>query len=262
MPLPPWIPRDCSCPSTDWSIVRAAAAPNDAAGKAALENLCRRYWYPIYAFIRRRGTPEARAQDLTQAFFAHVLEKGVLAAADPQRGSFGAFLRTACRNFLINQWESGQSDVLNRPVVSLNALREAAGRFALEPPAPDPEAGFDLDWAFAVLTNALEAVRSRYAARCAAALFDELRAYLPLHDGELPGPQAEAAKRLAITVGNFKKKLHELRQEFARQVRYEVAQTLSNPEDVEQEIGQLLASVRHLGAAAAAHPGEPAQEAR
>src|SRR5262245_28586694 len=92
VPLPPWIPRDCSCPTTEWSVVRAAACPNDTAGRAALENLCRRYWYPIYAFICRRRTPEARAQDLTQAFFAHVLEKGVLAAADPQRGSFGAFL--------------------------------------------------------------------------------------------------------------------------------------------------------------------------
>src|SRR5262245_1377463 len=193
MPLPPWNPGSCSHPSTDWSIVRAAACPNDVAGRAALEKLCRRYWYPIYAFIRRRGTPEARAEDLTQAFFAHVLEKGVLAAADPQRGSFGAFLRTACHNFLIDQWKKGKSDVLNGPVVSPDALRDAARRFALEPAAPDPEAGFDLDWAFAVLTNALEGVRRRYADRGAAALFDRLRAYLPLHDGEPPGPQAEAA---------------------------------------------------------------------
>src|SRR6516225_7259393 len=128
MPRSPWIPGNCSCPSTDWSIVRAAACPNDAAGRAALENLCRRYWYPIYAFIRREGTPEAEAQDLTQAFFVHVLQKGVLAIADPQKGSFKGFLLKTCRNFRINQWKIDKRQILNGPVVSLEALRDAAGR--------------------------------------------------------------------------------------------------------------------------------------
>jgi RNA polymerase sigma-70 factor (ECF subfamily) len=184
MPRPPWIPGNCSWPSTEWSLVRAAACPREA-GRAALENLCRRYWYPIYAFIRRKWTPAGEAEDLTQAFFVHVLKNGVLAAADPQKGSFKGFLRIVCRNFLINQGEIDGREVLNG-VLSLDALRDGAGRFALEPPAPDPEAWFEVDWAFDVLTNALEAVRRRYARRGYAEIFDSLRAYLPLHDGESP----------------------------------------------------------------------------
>ncbi len=266
MSLPPWIARDCSCPSTEWSIVRAAACPNDDASRAALEGLCRRYWYPVYAFIRRWGRleglgpelKEEEVQDLTQAFFAHVLEKGVLAAADPQRGSFGAFLRAVCRNFMINAWKRDRREALNGAVVSLDALRDAAGRFALEPPAPGPEAGFDLDWAFAVLTNALEAVRCRYAGRGEAGRFDRLRAYLPLHDGELPGPQAEAAVALGLSVEAFKKAVHDLRAAFARQVRREMAQTLSDPAAVEEEIRNLLANLRRMPPARDGHPATEA----
>jgi RNA polymerase sigma-70 factor (ECF subfamily) len=260
MSLPPWIAGDRSWPSTDWSIVRAAACPNDAAGRAALEGLCQRYYYPVYAFIRRLGPElkEEAAQDLTQAFFAHVLKKGVLAAADPQCGSFGAFLRAVCRNFMINAWERDRREVLNGAVVSLDALWDAAGRFALEPPAPDPEAGFDLDWAFAVLTHALEAVRCRYADRGETERFDRLRNHLPLHDGELPGPQAEAAAALGVSLGAFKKAVHDLRAAFARQVRHEIAQTLSDPAAVEEEIRNLLANARRMPPA---RDGQPAPEA-
>jgi RNA polymerase sigma-70 factor (ECF subfamily) len=242
---PPWIPSNCSCPTTDWSIVRAAACPDDTAGKTALENLCLRYWHPIYAFIRRQGTPEANAQDLTQAFFIHILKSHFLARADPQKGSFRGYLLKTCRHFLINEWK--------KPDIRLVSLG------TLDLPAPDEE--FDLDWAFAVLTNALKAVRDRYANRGKAADFDCFRAYLPLHDGELPGLQADAAKQLGITVENFKKKLHDLRREFNLELHDQVAQTLSNPEDVEREIGELLASVRRLPTASAADSAQPTQEA-
>jgi RNA polymerase sigma-70 factor (ECF subfamily) len=264
MTPPPWIPGNCSCPSTDWSIVRAAACPNDTAGKAALESLCLRYWYPIYAFIRRDGirrlgTPTAGAEDLTQAFFAHVLQKQVLGRADPQKGSFRGYLLTTCRNFLINRWETDRHEILNGPVVSLDALRDAAERFDLDPPAPDPDTGFDLDWAYAVLTNALEAVRRQYADRGLAALFDRLRGYLPLHDGEQPGPQAKAAEEVGKSVGAYKKALHDLREVFCRQVRHEMAQTLSDPAAVDEEIRNLLAIVRRMPAAA--RNSHPAPEA-
>jgi RNA polymerase sigma-70 factor (ECF subfamily) len=260
MPLPPWIPGNSSCPSTDWSIVRAAARPNDPAGKAALENLCLRYWYPVYAFIRRQGTPEARAEDLTQAFFHHILRNSFLAAADPQKGSFKAYLLRTCRNFLINEWKKDNRKIVKGPVVSLGALRDAADRFDLEPPAPDPEAGFDLDWAYAVLNNALEDVRRGYADRGKAELFDRLRAYLPLHDGELPGPQAVSAKAGSQSIEAYKKALHELRVVFARQVQHEMARTLSDPAEVEEEIRILLANVRRFPPVD--RNGHPAPEAR
>jgi RNA polymerase sigma-70 factor (ECF subfamily) len=264
MSPPPWIPGDRSWPSTDWSIVRAAACPNDAAGRAALAGLCQRYYYPVYAFIRRRirlkglgpELEEEAARDLTQEFFGHVLEKGVLAAADPQRGSLGAFLRAVCRNFMINAWKRDRREVLNG-AVSLDALRDAEGCFAREPPAPDPEAGFDVDWAFAVLTHARAAVRCQYADRGEAVRFDRLRAYLPLHDRELPGPQAEAAAALGLSVEAYKKALHDLRAAFARQVRHEMAQTLSDPAAVDEEILNLLANLRRIPSA---RDGQPAPE--
>jgi RNA polymerase sigma-70 factor (ECF subfamily) len=256
MTPPPSNPGNCSCPTTDWSEVeRAAHGPNDTAGRVALANLCLRYWHPIYAYIRRRK-PEDQAQDLTQEFFARIVlnpKNKLLAAADPQKGSFRAYLFTTCWRFLVKKWKEDQKEVLNGPVLSLGAF---------EPAAPESASEFDSYWAYAVLKNALEALRSQYADRDKAALFDGLRAYLPLRDGELPGRQAEAAERLGITVGYFKKLLNNLRQEFAGQVRHELAQTLSDPEDVGQEIGRLLASVRCLPDAAAAPPDQAAQEAR
>jgi RNA polymerase sigma-70 factor (ECF subfamily) len=254
MSVPPWLRGDSPCPTTDWSLVGAAASRNDA-GTAALERLCRRYYSPVYRFIYCRVKDEQLSEELTQSFFGHVLARGVLEAADPTRGSFRAYLLCACRNFLTDEWRRRQREV--RPV-SLDALREAAGRFALEPPAPDPEAGFDLDWAFAVLTHALEAVRRRYADRGEAERFDRLRAHLPLHDGELPGPQAEAAAALGLSAGAYKKALYDLRAAFARQVRHEIAQTLSDPAEVEEEIRNLLANARRMPSA---RDGRPASEA-
>jgi RNA polymerase sigma-70 factor (ECF subfamily) len=258
MSVPPWITRNSSYPTTDWSIVGAAASPNDAAGRAALERLCRRYWYPVYAFIRHRVNDKQQAEELTQSFFGHVLQRGVLVAADPTRGSFRAYLLRVCRNFLTDEWRRRRHEVLTDPVVSRDALRDAAGRFAQEPPAPDPEAGFDLDWALQVLTNALEAVRSRYAARHEAERFDRLRANLPLQDGELPGPQAEAAAALGLSVGAYKKALHDLRAAFNRQVRHEMAQTLSDPAAVEEEIRNLLANARRIPPARDGHAASEA----
>jgi RNA polymerase sigma-70 factor (ECF subfamily) len=265
MPPPPWIPGNCSSPSTDWSIVCASArGPAATAGRAALERLCLRYWYPIYAFIRRRGTREAKAEDLTQAFFAHILDlenNQVLATANPQKGSFKSYLRKACEHFLVDQWrrDNRQHAAPSRPVLSLEALREAADRFDLEPAAPDPEAGFDGDWAFGVLNNALETVRLQYADRGSAELFDRLRAYLPFHDGELPCRQDEAAKEAGQSLEAYKQALHKLRKAFREQVRREIARTLSDPAAVDEEIRILLANVRRIPPAAP--NGRPASEA-
>jgi RNA polymerase sigma-70 factor (ECF subfamily) len=250
MPPTPPIPGNCHCPTTRWSIVQAAAHSNDTNHKAALETLCLQYWYPIYAFIRRQGAPEASAEDLTQAFFAHILGNRFLLAADPQKGSFKAYLLESCRNFLRSEQKTRRHEIMNGPLVSLDALRDAAGTFALEPPSLDPGSGFDLDFAFAVLTNALEAVRRRYADRGRAALFDRLRAYLPFHKGELPRPQAAAAAEGGQSVGAYKKALHDLRAAFAKQVRHEMAQTLSDPAEVEKEIRNLLDNVRRMDSAA------------
>jgi RNA polymerase sigma-70 factor (ECF subfamily) len=210
------------------------------------------------------GTPEAKAEDLTQTFFAHILDlenNKILATANPQKGSFKAYLRKACEHFLIDQWrrDNSQRAAPDRPVLSLDALREAADRFDLEPAAPDPETGFDGDWAFAVLNNALETVRHQYADRGSAELFDHLRAYLPFHDRELPCRQDEAAKETGQSLDAYKQALHKLRKAFAKQVRREIARTLSDSAAVDEEIRILLANVRRIPSAAPR--GCPALEA-
>jgi cyanophycinase len=225
-------------PRTPWSVVRAAAGPDDPAGRAALEDLCRRYLKPIGNYLRkfipRQGDHPEKSADLTGAFLAHVLQIKLVEAADPDRRSFRRFLCTVCRDFVIDQWQKRQGDAQNGPVVS--------------PDAPDasPEEWIEFEYACGVLETALEVVRSRYAAEVP--LFDQLRPDLPLHNGELPGRQDEAAARLGVTAGNFAKKLFQLRDEFALQVRYEIAQTLPDPsaQDVEEELRQLLAIVCRL----------------
>jgi cyanophycinase len=235
-----------------WTVVRAAAGPDDPAGRAALGHLCWRYRKPvgncIRKFISRRGDDSEKSEDLTRAFFAHVLQIKLVETADPDRGSFRRFLCTVCRNFVIEEWKKRQLDARNGPVVSPDAPRCAEGRYSSEPASPgaSPEEWIEFEYACGVLETALEVVRSRYAAEVP--LFDQLRPDLPLHNGDLPDRQDEAAARLSVTAGNFVKQLLEWRDEFALQVRCEIARTLHDPsaQDVEEELRQLLAIVCRL----------------
>ena len=221
-----------------------AARAGTAEGGAALQELCRIYWYPLYWFARRRGLAPADAEDLTQGFLADLLARNGVAQADATRGHF--------RTFLLNSFDHYRSHERARAgankrgggqaPVSLDMIHAAEGRFRDEPATTEsPEKAFDRKWAISLIEVALAAVRREYAANGKAAWFDELKAALWGGRGEVP--YAEIARRLGSTAGAVKVAVHRLRQRFGERFRIEVTKTVMDPAETDEEIRHLLAAV-------------------
>ena len=230
--------------TTHWSLVVAAAGQAGEKPRAALEELCQAYWYPIYAFIRRRGSSAEDARDLTQEFFATLLEKGYLADADPERGRFRAFLLTAVARFVAKQQEkaTAQKRGGGRRLLSLDF---DAGEFRYQhEPSHDwtPERIFERRWALTLLDRTLAALRQEHAAAGKLPLFETLKVFLTGEAGA--PPLRQVADELALTEGAVKVAVHRLRQKYREQLRAEIAQTLTAAEDVENELAILLAALR------------------
>ena len=231
--------------TTRWSLVIAAAADNSSpAVQEALTTLCETYWYPLYAFLRGRGYSAEDAQDLTQAFFARLLEKNSIRHADPARGRFRAFLLAALRNFAANQH---QRDVAGKrgggiSVLSLE-LESAEGRFQLEPVSNEtPERVFDRLWALALLGRVMSRLQAEAAARDdKASSFERLKPYLTGDEPQLS--YAQTGSELGMSEGAVKVAVHRLRSRFRRLVYDEIAETVSSPDEVEVELRYLLAAV-------------------
>ncbi len=230
--------------TTRWSLV-AAAGLDDAGltrARLALEQLCKAYWYPLYAFVRYRGHSADDAQDLTQAFFARILETGGLATANPERGRFRSYLLGAMKHFLANEWHRARTQKRGGGVkfLELDAL-EPEARYALEPArSSDPDAGFDREWAQESVARALTKLRAESEARGKGELFAAL-------EGSLSGsdePKGATASQLGMTTGAMKTALHRLRQRFRELLRAEIAQTVADPSDVDDEMRHLVAALR------------------
>jgi RNA polymerase sigma-70 factor (ECF subfamily) len=224
--------------TTRWSLVlRAGDAAAPARGQA-LSELCETYWYPLYAYLRRDGCDEDQARDLTQGFFAEVLEKNVIAAADPERGRFRAFLFTALRNYAHKERRKeraakrgGTSTILSFDV------DQAEARYRLEPvDALTPERIFERRWAMTLVGRALEAVRAESVAKGKGEQFDRL---CPCLTGSLGTTYAELAAELGIREGSVKVAVHRLRQRFRRRLTEAIAHTVSEPGELEQELRHL-----------------------
>src|SRR5882672_3075519 len=176
--------------TTRWSLVLEAGKPSNETSRRALSELCETYWYPLYAFVRRRGYRREDAQDLTQAFFARLLEKQVVVAADPARGRFRSFLLGSLKNFLANEWdrELTQKRGGGRALLSLD-FQLADVRFVREPVThATPEKEFERNWAVAVLERALARLQSEYETRGKQALFTRLKPALIAPDEDEPRP--------------------------------------------------------------------------
>jgi RNA polymerase sigma factor (sigma-70 family) len=229
--------------TTHWSMVLTAANGNVAAAARALEQLCAKYWYPIYAFIRRRGSDIHEAEDLTQAFFAHLLEKESLKHADRQKGKFRTFLLAALTNFLNNEWD--RRVTLKRggkfQILSLDEM-VAEKRYLLEPvESATPEKLFERRWALALLEQALNRLKQEYATEGKAELFGRLE---PCLTGEVSrGFHDECASALGMNPGAVRTALHRLRQRFGQLLRNEVSQTVTSEAEVNEEIRHLFAAV-------------------
>ena len=229
--------------TTHWSMVLAAGASVAPAAQDALERLCRAYWYPLYAFVRRVGNSSADAQDLTQGFFAYLLEHHLVARADPQAGRFRSFLLGSLKHFLAHEHE--RATALKRggglPVFSLDQF-DPEERYALEPSDPaTPESIFDQRWALQQIENALSRLRADYASSARGALFDLLKDYVWGDKNALT--LAEIAARLDLTEEAVKKSVQRLRQRFRDCLRAEVAQTVATPDQIDDELRHLRAAL-------------------
>lgn len=227
--------------TTRWSLVAAAQDPAAPESRQALADLCAAYWYPVYAYVRRRGHDHHQAQDLTQAFFARLLEKNDLADADRTRGRFRSFLLTACQHFLANQHDRATAKKRGggRPHVALD-FADADRRYSHEPAHADtPERLFDRRWALDLLDRALTELRTEYEDSGRGKLFEALK-------GTLTGgteAYAELAQSLDMTEGAVKVAVHRLRQRYRDRLRAAIAETVEKPEDVDDEVRDLFAAL-------------------
>lgn len=218
----------------------AAGGANSPHAAVALSALCERYWYPLYAFVRRRGYGSADAQDLTQAFFAMVLEKHSFSVADPARGRFRSFLLRALDNFLLNHWRDGctQKRGGNRPLLSLN-FQNAEGRYIAEPSHQlTAERVYDRKWALTLLATAMGKLSDEYAQAGKDALFDGIKSRLGGDSASIS--ICDIAEKLKMTEGAVKVAIHRLRRRYRDLLRNEIADTVANPADVDDELRTLF----------------------
>lgn len=234
-------PRDFA--TTHWSLVLTAGQAFTPDARQALETLCQIYWQPLYLYIRRRVTDLHEAQDLTQAFFAELLEKHYLAAATPERGRFRGFLLTACKHFLSRQWD--QRKALKRgggrAPLSLD-FGSADSTFRIDPPGGlTPEQLYDREWVTALLGQILERLESELTRSGKADQFARLKDFLI---GDHAGTSyAQVAAHLNISEAAAKKAASRLRARYRALLREEIAQTVTTPEEVDDEIRRLFAAL-------------------
>lgn len=227
--------------TTHWSVVLEAGRAGSPAAQEALERLCRTYWYPLYAYVRRRGHAPEAAKDLTQGFFADLLERRDLAKVGPERGRFRSFMLAALGHYLANQWRSGQRQKRGggQTVLALDAV-PAEERYRLEPVAPDdPERLYDRRWAWTVMDQARQRLAAEHARAGKSDLFGLLE---PLLTGSPAAPaRAAIAARFGISVGAVDVALHRLRRRYGEIIRELIAETVADPTEVDAEIRHLRA---------------------
>jgi RNA polymerase sigma factor (sigma-70 family) len=230
--------------TTRWSVVLGARATDSKQARAALETLCRTYWYPLYAFVRRSGRSPHDAEDLVQSFFAQCLEKDYLSAAERERGRFRSFLLLALKRFLANEWDRAHARKRGGDqLISLDALT-AEQRYATEPAdSLSADKLYERRWALTLLEKVLAQLRSEQEA---AGRLDTFNALLPFLTSSGRGtPYAELGARLGISEGAVKVAVHRLRQRYRELLQQEIADTVSSPDDIDEERRYLF---RILGA--------------
>jgi RNA polymerase sigma-70 factor (ECF subfamily) len=229
--------------TTHWSVVMLAGQAGAPDAQSALEALCRAYWPPVYAFVRRRGHAPHEAEDLTQGFFERMLAGSYLSAADREKGRFRTFLITMLTRYLANEWDRRQRLKRGGGIrfVSLNE-GQAEERAPIEP-ATDrtPETEYERRWAETVLERALERVSEEYNSGGQAQRFETLKVFLVDVKGTLP--LGEAAKQLGLSEAATKSAVHRLRARYRELLREEIARTVAGPDEVDEELRHLFAAL-------------------
>ncbi len=226
--------------TTRWTVVLAAGDESTPQGAQALEQLCTAYWYPLYAYIRRHGHMREDAEDLTQSFFARLLEKNYLLGLRSEKGKFRAFLLAALKHFLANEWDraSRQKRGGAATVLSLD-WQDAEARYQIEPiDELSPDKLYDRAWAVALLERVITRLRDENAGK--SRLFEELKPFLTV--GKAAIPYAQTAVALGISEGAVRVAVHRLRRRYRELLREEISQTLSDPAKVEEEMRALFSA--------------------
>jgi RNA polymerase sigma-70 factor (ECF subfamily) len=226
--------------TTHWTVVLAAGKRATPQSDLALEELCRSYWFPLYAYVRRRGHTKEDAEDLTQAFFAKLLKKNFLAGLDSEKGKFRAFLLAALKHFLANEWDKSQAQKRGggATVLSLD-WQSADTKFQVaDANEPSPDKVFDREWALALLAKVIERLQKECEAERKAKLFEQLKIFLTAGKGELS--HAEAAQKLGMDETAVRVAVHRLRKRYRQLLRDEIAQTLADPGTVDEELRALF----------------------
>jgi len=230
--------------TTHWSVVVAAGHGCDDTARQALTTLCEGYWYPLYAYARRRGYQAAQAQDLTQGFFLHLLEKGALQAAAQTRGRFRSFLLSSLHHYMANQWRHDQTLKRGggRQIVSLD-WDDGERRYHLEPADElTPERVFERRWALTLLNKAVDMLRDEYAQSSRLHIFDALKAYLGGQDTTVP--YRELAAELGTSEGAIKVAVHRLRQRCRECLRRTIAETVADEAEIDEELRYLFQAIQ------------------
>ena len=226
--------------TTHWTVVLAAGNRSTPQSDGALEELCRTYWFPLYAYVRRRGHTKEDAEDLTQAFFARFLEKNYLDGLSVERGRFRAFLLASLKYFLANEWDKSQRQKRGGGAVPLSLDWQTADtQFQVAATnEPSPDKAFDREWALALLAKVIERLQNECAADGKAKLFAQLKIFLTTGSGE--SAQAEVAKALGLEEGAVRVAIHRLRKRYRGLLREEISQTLADESQVDEEMRALF----------------------
>ena len=236
-------PADRGFATTRWTLVFTAAREPAPRARAALEELCGLYWGPLYAFARRMGHSVEQAQDLTQAFFLRLLERQTIRAANPQRGRFRSFLLASFKHFLANEWDRERAKKRGgaETFVALDVYDAEALYSACQPEALAPDAVFERQWAFGVMNHVTDRLRAEYAKAGKEPVFERLKG---LVTGDAVDVRyQDIARDIGSTEGAVKVMAHRLRRRYRDLLRAEVASTVSDDAEVDDEIAFLMTAV-------------------
>jgi RNA polymerase sigma-70 factor (ECF subfamily) len=226
--------------TTHWTVVLAAGQRHTPQSDGALEELCRTYWFPLYAYVRRRGHTKEDAEDFVQEFFARFLEKNYLAGLSAERGRFRAFLLAALKHFLANEWDKSQAQKRGGGAAHLSLDWQTADtkfQFAATN-EPSPDKAFDREWALALLAKVIERLQQECAADGKAKLFEQLKIFLTAGKGALS--HADAAQKLGMDEPAVRVAVHRLRKRYRQLLRDEISQTLADESQVDEEMRALF----------------------
>jgi DNA-directed RNA polymerase specialized sigma24 family protein len=235
--------RDGQFMTTRWSVVLVAGRRSSPDSRQALEALCRVYWYPLYAYVRRRVVDINEAQDLTQAFFAELLAKNYVGAARVERGRFRAFLLTALKHFLSKEWQKAKAQKRGGEKARIPLDFETVNsQYVVEPAAGlTAEQIYDREWAIALLGRTMQRLETEFTEGGRQSQFEELKGFLiGRHEG---ATYSESAAKLDMTEAAVKMRAHRMRRRYRELLRAEIRETVSGPEEVEDEISKLFATL-------------------